>query len=132
MDESAAREGGRAGGRDPVSRSAEFVPAALALGFIVFGLLLRVLFADGSHLLASTGAGFLVAGLCLELYARGVGAWAARRLRGLAVLLAVIGSPAVLWHALTRRRGPLAPELGGLVALLLPALAIVLVWAQAS
>jgi hypothetical protein len=118
--------------RDPVSRSAEFTGAALALLLVALGGLLELVFSGAPQGYLGAAAGLIVAGIAMDIYARGLGAWAARDHTALAVILAVIGSPAVLWHALARRRGRLAPEPGAIAGLLVPVLLVVFFWAQAS
>lgn len=124
--------GAPAASREPVSRSAEATGAGLALGLIVLGLVLRAVLTDTDSALQGAAAGLLASGLALEVYARALGVWVTRENTGLAVALGVIGSPAVLWHALTRRRGRIAPEPGAVGALLVPVALVVFFWAQIS
>jgi hypothetical protein len=125
------REAAR-GAREPVSRAAEALAAGLALATLGVGLLVRGAFAGGPAVALGAGAGLVVAGLGLDLYARLVGTWAARRRPRAAVACAVVGSPVVLLHALIARRGPLAPERGALAGLLVLIAAVVLLWAGAN
>lgn len=122
----------RSARRDPVSRSAEFTGAAFALLLVALGGLLLLIFQGAAQGYLGAAAGLIVAGIAMDIYARALGAWAARETPPLAVALAVIGSPAVLWHALARRRGRLAPEPGAVAGLLVPVLVVVFFWAQAS
>jgi hypothetical protein len=122
----------RSARRDPVSRSAEFTGAACALVLVALGVLLLLILAGSPQGYLGAAAGLVVAGIAMDIYARALGAWAARDTPPLAAALAIIGSPAVLWHALARRRGRLAPEPGAIAGLLVPVLLVVFFWAQAS
>ena len=82
--------------------------------------------------LGAVFAGLIAGGIGIELYARVVGVWAARDDTPWAIANALIGSPAVLVHALTRRSGPSAPEPGALAGLLVPVGFVVLIWTLAS
>jgi hypothetical protein len=125
------REAARAG-HQPVSRAAEALAAGLALASLVAGILVRGAFADGPAAALGAGGGLIVAAIGLDLYARAVGAWAARDRPFVAVACALVGSPAVLGHALAARRGPLGFETGALAGLLVPVVCVVLVSASAS
>jgi hypothetical protein len=125
------REAARAG-REPVSRAAEALAAGLAIASLIGGLLLRGAFADGPPAALGAGGGLIVAAIGLDLYARAVGAWAARDQPLVAAACALVGSPAVLGHALGARRGPLGWEIGALAGLLVPIVCVVLVWASAG
>ena len=114
--------------RQEVTRSAEAVAPAAALLALGLGLLLRNV---GTGAVAGAGAGLLVSAIGLDLYARGLGAWTMRSKPPVAIILAVLGSPGVLLHALLARRGPLTLEPGGL-AFLLPVAGIVALFAAAS
>lgn len=122
-----ARRGHRARPQ-AVTRAAEAVAPATALIALGLGLLLRN---TGTGAVAGAGAGLLVSAIGLDLYARGLAAWAMRTKPPAAIILAVLGSPFVLLHALLARRGSLAVEPGGL-AFLLPVTAIVVLFAVAS
>jgi hypothetical protein len=120
------------GRRDPVSRSAQATAALMALGLVAVGLLAGAALDGGPQALLGAAAGMIVAGLALDVYARALGAWAARDRLPLAALVAVVGSPAVLWHALSRRRGRVAPEPGAGAGLLVPVGLVVVLWAASS
>ncbi len=113
--------------RQAVTRAAQALPAALALAALVLGLLLRL----GAGGVAGAGAGLIVSAIGLDLYARLLGAVVMRERPPVAVLLAILGSPGVLLHALLARRGPLAPEPEAW-ALLVPILAITGLFAVAN
>jgi hypothetical protein len=114
--------------RQVVTRAAEAVAPAAALLALALGLLLRNI---GTGAVAGAGAGLLVCAIGLDLYARGLGAYTMRAKPPAAIILAVLGSPGILLHALVARRGPLAIEPGGL-AFLLPVAGIVVLFAVAS
>lgn len=113
--------------RQDVTRSAEALAPAAALIALALGLVLR----QGGGALAGAGAGLLVSAIGLDLYARALAAWVMRAKPPAAIILAVLGSPAVLLHALAARRGPLGLEPDGL-ALLIPVAGVVLLFAVAN
>jgi hypothetical protein len=115
--------------REPVTRSAEATAAGLALVLLVVGVI-GVSIAGSS--LGAVFAGMIAGGIGIELYARLLGTWAARDDTPWAIANALIGSPAVLVHAITRRTGLLAPEPGALAGLLVPVGLVVLIWTLAS
>lgn len=123
---SAARRRHRARRQD-VTRSAEALAPASALLCLGLGLILR----QGGGAIAGAGAGLIVSGIGLDLYARGLAAWVMRKKPPAAVILAVLGSPFILLHALVARRGPLVLERDGL-ALFVPVAGIVALFAVAA
>lgn len=118
--------------RASVSRAWELQIAALAIGLMIGGLLLLVAVAGDQQFWLNVGGVLVVFGLAFDLYARVIGTIAAREASetGWALACAVGGSPVVAAHALTRRGGPVAPELDTLAGLL--ALTLVLALLVAS
>lgn len=111
----------------PVSRAAELLAPVLVLVTLELGLVLRVL-TEGS----GAAAGLIVAAAGLDLYARGLGVRAAGRDRPAAVLCGLVGSPAVLAHALVARTGRLVPRPGAVAGSLVPVVLVVGLWAAAA
>lgn len=118
--QAARGDGSRPRQRSSVSRAWELQVAALALALLAAGGLLLVVFDGGAQAGLGAGGALLAFGLAIELYARTVGAVSAAAAgeRAWAVASAIVGSPMVALHALTRRSGPLHCEGSPLVALI--------------
>jgi hypothetical protein len=116
--------------REAVTRSAEATAAGLTLLLLAVGIIGTVALdgANASNSVLAVFAGLIVSGIGLELYTRGIGGMATRHEPPWFVACVVLGSPAVLLHAVTRRTGRLAPEPGSLAGLLVPVILVVFIW----
>lgn len=106
--------------RTAVSRAWELQVAGLAIALLLAGLLLLLVVAGDAQFWLSVGGALVAFGLAFDLYARLIGTLAAHEASetAWAIACAVGGSPVVAAHALTGRRGPVAPELDTLAGLL--------------